>query len=114
MRAQDGHASLQLPMISNLMTSRDADKIDIFKLPDEIYGVFVDGIDLTMLSLDSTRLILAYGEQEGELSDIQTKFLYRCDTEFKVVIPKTDDRIKKYLEQVHKGVISVIKKVERD
>lgn len=84
-----------------------------FNVPEEIYGVIVDGIDLTILGSDSVRLIEAYVKQEGELSAIQKKFLKQCDAELKLIINKVDGSTKKYFENLHGGIKDVIRKMNK-
>ncbi len=82
-----------------------------FRIPEELYGQVIDGIDLQILSSDSVRLIEAYINQEGELSDIQKRVLLQCARELAGVIPKTDGDIKKYFVQVQQAVAGVIEKL---
>ena len=94
--------------------SADFDQKEIFEVPfpDELYGVVIEGIDLTILSLDSVRLVHAYARQDGELSEIQVEVLYQCDRELKLILPKVDGVEKKYLRRVWDEVGEVIKKLE--
>lgn len=87
------------------------DEIYKFRIPEELYGQVLDGIDLQILSSDSVRLIEAYINQEGELSDIQKRVLLQCARELAAVIPKTDGKIKEYFLQVERAVAGVIQKL---
>lgn len=83
-----------------------------FNIPEELYGTIIDGIDLQILSSDSVRLIEAYAQQEGELSEIQEKVLRQCDRELQIVIPKTQGKLHVYFKQLLRGISDVIKKLE--
>ena len=82
-----------------------------FNIPEEIYGIVIDGIDLQILSSDSVRIIEAYIVQEGELSEIQKRILRQCDRELAVVIMKVDEKVKIYFSRLHLGITDVIRKL---
>lgn len=83
-----------------------------FRIPEEIYGQVIDGIDLQILSSDSVRLIEAYINQEGELSDIQRRVLLQCARELAVVISKTQGQVQIYFTKVHCGVDDIVDKLK--
>ncbi len=82
-----------------------------FRIPEEIYGEVIDGIDLQILSSDSVRIIEAYIKQEGELSEIQKRVLRQCERELKTVIPKTAGQIQIYFTKLQTGVGDIINKL---
>jgi hypothetical protein len=88
-----------------------SEEIYKFRIPEEIYGHVIDGIDLQILSSDSVRLIEAYINQEGELSDIQKRVLHQCERELQVVTLKTDGQIQIYFMKVQAGVRNIINKL---
>jgi hypothetical protein len=85
---------------------------DIYQLtfPEEVYGEVIEGIDLTILNLDSLRLIHAYAEQEGELSDIQWRVLRQCDEELRGVVHRIEGYAGKYFKRLHHAVREVLAK----
>ncbi len=82
-----------------------------FRIPEEIYGEVIDGIDLQILSSDSVRIIEAYIKQEGQLSEIQKRVLHQCERELKAVIPKTAGEIQIYFTKLQSGVEDIIHKL---
>lgn len=87
-----------------------SEEIYKFRIPEEIYGQVIDGIDLQILSSDSVRIIEAYIKQEGELSEIQKKVLRQCERELQIIIQKTQGEIRFYFNQVQEGVRNVIER----
>ncbi len=88
---------------------------DIYKLtiPEEVYGLIVEGIDLQILSSDSVRIVEAYIVQEGELSEIQVRVLQQCHHELQVVILNTKGLVKYYFTHVEVAVREVIAKISK-
>lgn len=83
-----------------------------FRIPEEIYGEVIDGIDLQILSSDSVRIIEAYIKQEGALSEIQKRVLHQCERELDLVIKKTGGKAKIYFVHLRGGVRDVIAKLQ--
>jgi hypothetical protein len=85
---------------------------DIYQLkfPEELFGAVIDGIDLTILSLDSIRLIDACAKQGGELSEIQWQVLRQCDAELQAVISQLESSAQKYFQRLHGGIADALKK----
>lgn len=81
------------------------------KFPDELYGAVIDGIDVTILSLDTLRLIQAFAKQEGNLSETQWRVLRQCDRELKCIIPQLEGPARKYFERLLHGVEDVVNKI---
>lgn len=90
-----------------------SEEIYKFRIPEEIYGQVIDGIDLQILSSDSVRIIEAYIKQEGELSDIQKKVLRQCSGELEIVVSKTEGNIKNYFVKLDRGVRDLIAKLDQ-
>ncbi|MCR4337171.1 MAG: hypothetical protein NUV91_05130 [Candidatus Omnitrophica bacterium] len=78
------------------------------KFPDELYGAVIDGIDVTILSSDTLRLIQAYAKQGGELSEIQRQVLRQCEEELRIVIPQVEGRGKKYFQRLEEEMQALI------
>lgn len=79
------------------------------KFPDELYGAVIDGIDVTILSLDTLRLIQAFAKQEGNLSEIQWRILRQCHEELQMIIPQLEGPAQEYFSRLHGGVMNVFK-----
>ena len=82
-----------------------------FRIPEEIYGEVIDGIDLQILSSDSVRIIEAYIKQEGQLSEIQKRVLHQCEQELKIVTLKTSGQTQIYFMKLQVGVGDIIYKL---
>jgi hypothetical protein len=88
-----------------------AEEIYKFRIPEEIYGEVIDGIDLQILSSDSVRIIEAYIKQEGELSEIQKRVLHQCEQELKIVTLKTSGQAQIYFMKLQVGVKDILSKI---
>lgn len=100
-------------MTQETMTREDdfaGKEIYELKFPDELYGAVIDGIDVTILSLDTLRLIQAFAKQEGNLSEIQWRVLRQYHEELQTIIPKLDDLPQKYFQRIYGGIQDVLKK----
>ncbi len=104
-------------MTQETMTHEDdfaGKEIYEFKFPDELYGVIIDGIDVTILSLDSIRLIEAYAKQGGDLSDVQWQVLRQCRAEVQAIIPKLDGLAQKYFQRICGSIQDVMKRSQSE
>ncbi len=88
-----------------------AEEIYKFRIPEEIYGEVIDGIDLQILSSDSVRIIEAYIKQEGQLSEIQKRVLNQCERELAIVIPKVGQKVQIYFVKLQSGVKDILSKL---
>ncbi len=76
--------------------------------PDDMYGAAIDGVDITVLSLDSLRIIEAYA-REGQLAEIQWKVLRQCRQELELVVPKMDGYAQTYFSRIRDHVTDILK-----
>jgi hypothetical protein len=99
-------------MMPDAMTNHDdfsEKEIYELKFPDELYGAVIDNIDVTILALDSIRLIEAYAKQGGELSEIQWQVLRQCDDELQTIAPQLQGYPRGYFHRLHQALKETLK-----